>query len=335
MPASPGRVGYKHTGNYDPTVLTQRPIGARINSANTNVNQLVKSGTNTGTRSTTTFELTGIDTTNSVDYTDWTLEINQAGNVQLGVIQSNTFANPGVVTMPNDFELAFPGSGNLTYLLYPDVVNPIGIQLHPLAQGALTIYRGPTADVEMEIAFLLPGDVLELAVHDMRNIYYQFSIGSGAPEILRWGDAVKPAQSPYARAFNTVNEAIDVNENNPALLIQADNTGITQLTAPGDTSEELVNNAGVYGYTFTVASVDTNVIVNLEGSIDQSNYAELSIENTAMTGASISVNRMTITVNGTYEIWTKAPMKDVRFNIISESGGTAVTIDVDFFRRRS
>jgi len=315
MPASQGRVGYKQTATYQPTVLTQRPIGARINSANTTVNQLVKSGTNTGTRTTTTFELTGLDTTNNVDYTDWTLEINQAGNVQSGVIQSNTFANPGVATMASAFELAFPGSGNLTYLLYPDVVNPIGIQLHPLAQGTLTIYRGSVADVEMEIGFLLPGDVLELAVHDMRNIYYQFSIGTGAPEILRWGDAVKPAQSPYAR--------------------QTKETGITQLTAPGDTSEQLVNNYSAYGYTFTVASIDTNVIVNLEGSIDESNYAELTLQNTAMTGAAITTNRVTITANGTYTIWSKDPVIDVRFNWVSESGGTAATIDADFFARRA
>ena len=112
-------------------------------------------------------------------------------------------------------------------------------------------------------------------------------------------------------------------------------TEIVQLTAPGATAVAPVADYGSYGYTFTVALIDTNVIVNLEGSIDESNYAELTLQNTAMTGAAITTNRVTITANGTYTIWSRDPIVDVRFNWISESGGTSTTIDTAFFARRS
>lgn len=171
--------------------------------------------------------------------------------------------------------------------------------------------------------------------------------GSAFASPVAEGDAVRPAASLYGvqyimpvsedgaqSPYDSVNNAFSMSEISPAELIQSKNTGITQLTAPGDTAEELVNSYSIYGYTFTVASIDTNVIVNLEGSIDQSNYAELPLSNTAVTGASITSNRMTVTANGTYTIYSTAPMVDVRFNWVSETGGTAATIDCDFFARR-
>lgn len=138
------------------------------------------------------------------------------------------------------------------------------------------------------------------------------------------------SQSPY----DSINNANNVQEITPALLTQQKLTAITQLTAPGDTAEILVNNYGVYGYTFTVATIDTNVIVQLEGSIDESNYATLPIDNTVVTNVAIANNQMTITANGTYVIYSSAPMIDVRFDWVSEAGGAAATIDPDFFGRR-
>ena len=178
---------FNRDANRVPTTLRERPIGDEITSADTNVNQMVKSGTNTGTRTASTFELTGIDTTNAVDYTGWVLEITDAGYPQQRVIQSNTFANPGVATLTKDFDPLLK-TGNRTFLLYPEVLNPIGIQLHPLAAGTLTIYRAATADAQNVLAFLTPGDVYLAPVSDMRNLYYAFSVGTGSPEILRWSE---------------------------------------------------------------------------------------------------------------------------------------------------
>ena len=161
------------------------------------------------------------------------------------------------------------------------------------------------------------------------------------------GDAVRSAGSAYGvnyvmqvsedgsqSPYDSINNALNVSEIAPGVLTQTKDTGITQLTAPGDTAEQLVNNLSIYGYTFTVASIDTNVIVGLEGSIDETNYAELPLKNTAVTNVTISSNRMTITANDTYCIYSDAPMVDVRFVFISESGGTNATIDADFFGRR-
>ena len=69
-----------------------------------------------------------------------------------------------------------------------------------------------------------------------------------------------------------------------------------------------------YSLFVTVASIDTNVIIALEGSIDGTNWSKI-IANT------------TITANGTTH-YTVAnhPMRYVRPVFVSESGGTAATV---------
>jgi hypothetical protein len=64
----------------------------------------------------------------------------------------------------------------------------------------------------------------------------------------------------------------------------------------------------------TVASINTNVIIALEGSIDGTNWSKI-IANT------------TITANGTthYNL-ANHPMRYVRPVFVSESGGTAATV---------
>jgi hypothetical protein len=69
-----------------------------------------------------------------------------------------------------------------------------------------------------------------------------------------------------------------------------------------------------YSLFVTVASINTNVIAALEGSIDGTNWSKI-IANT------------TITANGTTH-YTVAnhPMRYVRPVFVSESGGTAATV---------
>jgi len=69
-----------------------------------------------------------------------------------------------------------------------------------------------------------------------------------------------------------------------------------------------------YSLFVTVASINTNVITALEGSIDGTNWSKI-IANT------------TITANGTTH-YTVAnhPMRYVRPVFVSESGGTAATV---------
>ena len=69
-----------------------------------------------------------------------------------------------------------------------------------------------------------------------------------------------------------------------------------------------------YTLIVTVASVDTNVIVRLEGSVDGTIYAPI-------------IANQTITANGTtaYSVAVR-PVKWIRTYWVSEAGGTAATV---------
>ena len=69
-----------------------------------------------------------------------------------------------------------------------------------------------------------------------------------------------------------------------------------------------------YTLITTVASINTNVKVNLEGSIDGTNYGEI-------------ITEKTITSNGTsvYNV-ANTPVRWIRPKFISEAGGTAATV---------
>ena len=91
------------------------------------------------------------------------------------------------------------------------------------------------------------------------------------------------------------------------------------LSAPaaGTALQVAVNNLfSTKDYTLivTVASVNTNVVVRLEGSVDGTNYAPI-------------IANQTITANGTtaYSV-SGRPVKWIRTNFVSETGGTAATV---------
>ena len=73
-------------------------------------------------------------------------------------------------------------------------------------------------------------------------------------------------------------------------------------------------NTESYTLIVTVASINTNVKVSLEGSIDGTNYAEI-------------ISEKTITANGTtaYNV-ANTPVRWIRPRFISETGGTAATV---------
>lgn len=93
----------------------------------------------------------------------------------------------------------------------------------------------------------------------------------------------------------------------------------TALTAPGlgTTVEVGVNDlCSTKAYTLitTVATINTNVVIRLEGSIDGTNYAPIIADQT------ISANGTTV-----YSIGDR-PVKFIRPNFVSESGGTAAVV---------
>lgn len=103
----------------------------------------------------------------------------------------------------------------------------------------------------------------------------------------------------------------------------------TQLVVPGVTDEVSVEGAKNHTTSVTVASINTNVLLQVEGSVDGTNYFKLPLEDVVVSGLAITSNVATITANGTYLLYVKdVTIKNIRTNFVSESGGTAATIDV-------
>lgn len=98
-----------------------------------------------------------------------------------------------------------------------------------------------------------------------------------------------------------------------------------ELTAPGTTTAVLTyenNYFSTKDYTLvaTVTNINTEVVVRLDGSIDGTNYGPL-ISNC-------------ITKNGTYVYnMTGCPVKYVRGNFFSETGGTSAVVRLSFAAR--
>ena len=92
----------------------------------------------------------------------------------------------------------------------------------------------------------------------------------------------------------------------------------TQLTAPGVTAVIPARGNVRHTFGYTLALVDTNVTVQAEGTIDGDNFFPLKAAETK-------------TANGTYGIIVDAAVVAVRFNWTAETGGTAATIDADYY----
>ena len=96
----------------------------------------------------------------------------------------------------------------------------------------------------------------------------------------------------------------------------------TQLIAAGSTDSVKVIGCKNFAYQYTIAAINTNVIVRAEGSLDNSNWFNLDIDD---------VNT-TQTANGAYAFQYDGDgeIAYTRFTWVSEAGGTAATIDVVF-----
>jgi hypothetical protein len=89
-------------------------------------------------------------------------------------------------------------------------------------------------------------------------------------------------------------------------------SSLPALTEAGVTSSVLT--AGVnLCFQITVASIGTNVVIRLEGSLDDTNYFNLNQTETDFT----------LTSNGTYGyVLSGCPVQYVRVRLVSISGGT-------------
>ena len=95
----------------------------------------------------------------------------------------------------------------------------------------------------------------------------------------------------------------------------------TQLTAPGNTASFACTGRKNHTIAVTVANINTNVVVRVEGSLDGSIWGNLDYAGTDTT----------ITSNGTSMLTAELiPLAYIRFVFVSESGGTTATIDAAY-----
>lgn len=97
-------------------------------------------------------------------------------------------------------------------------------------------------------------------------------------------------------------------------------SAITQMTAPGASAWIATGKALNHTIALTVANIDTNIVVRIEGTIDGTLAFNLSNSDTDTT----------LTANGTYGFKHTGSLTGIRVNFVSESGGTAATIDAKY-----
>jgi hypothetical protein len=87
---------------------------------------------------------------------------------------------------------------------------------------------------------------------------------------------------------------------------------LTALTAVGVTSSAILAGTNLT-FQVTVASIGTNVVIRMEGSLDDTSYFPLYDSTQVDT---------TITANGTYGFCLYAPVRFVRLRLVTITGGT-------------
>lgn len=111
----------------------------------------------------------------------------------------------------------------------------------------------------------------------------------------------------------------------------ARNQTISQLSEPSTSS--MIDTGASVSHTFqvTVANINTNVVLNLLGSVDGISAGILIPDTGVVTGSAISNGVITITANGTYiyKIMNN-PLTSVAVKFVSESGGTDATVNVKY-----
>ena len=156
---------------------------------------------------------------------------------------------------------------------------------------------------------------------------------TGVPAAEANGDLAAPWIDENRRiilySFAFTSEALQIEDVAPAVQAPFEPVAMAQLVAPGATDPIEMFDFDRLAVQIILANRDTNVIVELQGSLDGTNYFSLCPENAVITGLAIAGSQATITADGTYQLTSKpCAARYGRFNWISEAGGTAATIDV-------
>lgn len=176
--------------------------------------------------------------------------------------------------------------------------------------GAVLIITTEKRTIEFpkkEIRFEMKGDNLKFT-DNQESVEYAFNLFTS------------PVFSSIADAKTQIDAMLDTSN---VLPIETD-LGI--LSAPGVSASisAAIHTQGTY--QVTVANIDTSVTVRAEGSLDGVVWYNLDFKN-------VDTVR---TANGTFAMtFSKRTNKFVRFNFVSEAGGTAATLAVKFAETHS
>ena len=108
-------------------------------------------------------------------------------------------------------------------------------------------------------------------------------------------------------------------------ILTGRNVDLGTLSAPGSTDVVRMHGSKGFMIQYTVATINTSLVVKAEGSVDNSTWFDLSEDESAITK----------TANGTYAMLCETEVPFVRFTFVSEVGGTAATIAVLIFPLKS
>ena len=95
----------------------------------------------------------------------------------------------------------------------------------------------------------------------------------------------------------------------------------TRMTKPETTQVISCRENVQHVFQFLVANINTNIVVRMEGSLDGNYFFNLDINNVSLT----------VTANGAYGFKSTARIKFIRLVWVSESGGTAATLDAHYY----
>ncbi len=142
------------------------------------------------------------------------------------------------------------------------------------------------------------------------------------------GDLVDPLHDEYGRqwlkGYDPGSNSLMITDIAP-IQSQVTEITFTQLTAAGSTTAVNIQEKNCILFQVVVAAINTSVTVRVEGSNDNTSWANLD------DGAVDT----TYNANGTYQLSKDGvKVKYVRFTFVSEVGGTAVTLDVKLIAGR-
>jgi hypothetical protein len=97
----------------------------------------------------------------------------------------------------------------------------------------------------------------------------------------------------------------------------------TQLTAAGVTTALNVGDLTEHVLQYKVAAINDNVVLRMEGSVDGTNFFNLSSENVDVT----------VVANETNAFVYSGKVNYIRGRFVSETGGTDATVDFSYTGR--